>query len=248
MSSGICWRVGIQNQRKWGKIKIALILIRFEYFKTWKRVYIHPSSRCRVKVSDVVEAERQGQATNINKKERKKRSPDHSNPAPWRRHHEWAYSTMIECVNITIPTIFIIPRIQIASKLSGTSSTLRAFRKGTFYFSKELRSIMLYHLWWCIFFAFRRCVVFTGKEADDKHVLAVHTQNHVNLIRTVSSKQFDSKRSTIASKFNSIYFNEGSSESAYLAAGSVLEVCSHLLTCISFVAFYNTVLMYTHKL
>lgn len=71
---------------------------------------------------------------------------------------------------------------------------------------------------------FLRCVLLDAKEAEDKHILAVHSQNHVNLIKKISSKQFDSRRNRIASKLNSIYFNEGSSEAAYLAAGSAIEV------------------------
>jgi histone deacetylase 6 len=74
-----------------------------------------------------------------------------------------------------------------------------------------------------------RCVVLSGKEAEDKYLMAVHSENHVNLIRNISSKQFDSRRNRIASKLNSIYFNEGSSEAAYHAAGSVLVVCFFLL-------------------
>ncbi|XWS60449.1 hypothetical protein CRYUN_Cryun07bG0037300 [Craigia yunnanensis] len=70
----------------------------------------------------------------------------------------------------------------------------------------------------------QRCVLLKAKEAEDKYICAVHSKNHVNLIRNISSKQYDSKRNQIASKLNSIYFNEGSSESAYLAAGSVVEV------------------------
>ncbi|KAK9926116.1 hypothetical protein M0R45_023363 [Rubus argutus] len=70
----------------------------------------------------------------------------------------------------------------------------------------------------------QRCVLLDAKEAEDKHILAVHSQNHVNLIKNISSKQFDSRRNRIASKLNSIYLNEGSSEAAYLAAGSAIEV------------------------
>ncbi|XP_022737840.1 histone deacetylase 5-like [Durio zibethinus] len=70
----------------------------------------------------------------------------------------------------------------------------------------------------------QRCVLLNAKEAEDKYICAVHSKNHVNLIRNISSKQYDSKRNRIASKLNSIYLNEGSSESAYLAAGSVIEV------------------------
>ncbi|KAL6348801.1 hypothetical protein AAG906_033457 [Vitis piasezkii] len=70
----------------------------------------------------------------------------------------------------------------------------------------------------------QRCVVFNAKEVEDKHILSVHNNHQVNLIKNISSKQFDSRRNRIASKFNSIYMNEGSLEAAYLAAGSVIEV------------------------
>lgn len=70
----------------------------------------------------------------------------------------------------------------------------------------------------------QRCVVLSTKEAEDKYIAAVHTKNHIDLIKTISSKKLDSRRHRIAAKFNSIYFNEGSSEAAHLAAGSVLEV------------------------
>ncbi|XP_044477203.1 histone deacetylase 5-like isoform X2 [Mangifera indica] len=70
----------------------------------------------------------------------------------------------------------------------------------------------------------QRCVLLNAKEAEDKYILSVHSKNHVNLIRNVSSKQFDSRRNRIASNFNSIYLNEGSSEAAYLATGSVIEL------------------------
>ncbi|KAJ8752722.1 hypothetical protein K2173_007032 [Erythroxylum novogranatense] len=74
----------------------------------------------------------------------------------------------------------------------------------------------------------QRCEVLTAKEAEDKHLLAVHSGNHVNLIRNISSKKFDSRRESIASTLNSIYLNEGSSEAAYLAAGSVVEVAERV--------------------
>ncbi|KAL6995076.1 Histone deacetylase 5 [Sarracenia purpurea var. burkii] len=70
----------------------------------------------------------------------------------------------------------------------------------------------------------QRCVVLSAKEAEDKYIAAVHTKKHIDLIKNISSKMFDKRRERIAAKYNSIYFNEGSSEAAYLAAGSVLEV------------------------
>ncbi|KAJ9567321.1 hypothetical protein OSB04_003287 [Centaurea solstitialis] len=68
-----------------------------------------------------------------------------------------------------------------------------------------------------------RCVVFDAKEVKDTYIAQVHTNNHINLIKTISSKKLAPQRNRVAAKYNSIYFNEGSSESAYLAAGAVLE-------------------------
>ncbi|XP_062188769.1 histone deacetylase 5-like [Phragmites australis] len=69
-----------------------------------------------------------------------------------------------------------------------------------------------------------RCVALKAKEAEDKYIASVHSKNHIKLMREISSKKYDSSRNKIARKFNSIYFNKGSSESALLAAGSVIEV------------------------
>ncbi|XP_047064907.1 histone deacetylase 5-like [Lolium rigidum] len=69
-----------------------------------------------------------------------------------------------------------------------------------------------------------RCQVLEAKEANESHIASVHTQDHIKLMRDISSKEYDSSRDDIAKGFNSIYFNEGSSESAFLAAGSVIEV------------------------
>ena len=66
-----------------------------------------------------------------------------------------------------------------------------------------------------------RCVVLKAKEAEDKHIASVHSNNHIKLMTEISSKKYDSSRNKIARKYNSIYFNKGSSESAILAAGSV---------------------------
>ncbi|CAN8264847.1 unnamed protein product [Cochlearia groenlandica] len=70
----------------------------------------------------------------------------------------------------------------------------------------------------------QRCVVLGGSKADDKHLQLVHTKDHVNLVKSLSTKQKDYKRNRIASHLNSIYLNGGSSESAYLAAGSVVQL------------------------
>ena len=47
-----------------------------------------------------------------------------------------------------------------------------------------------------ITFEFFRCVVLSGKEAEDKYLMVVHSKNHVNLIRNISSKQFESRRNS----------------------------------------------------
>ncbi|CAN4088374.1 unnamed protein product [Withania somnifera] len=59
----------------------------------------------------------------------------------------------------------------------------------------------------------QRCIVMGGKEAEDKDIELVHTRKHINLIRSYK-----------AAMFNSLYFNEGSSESAYISAGSVIQI------------------------
>ncbi|XP_020599979.1 histone deacetylase 5 [Phalaenopsis equestris] len=73
-----------------------------------------------------------------------------------------------------------------------------------------------------------RCVLLKTKEAEDSIIASVHTKNHIKLIRNISSKAFEFRRLKIASKLNSIYFNEGSSEAAFLAAGTVIEVAENV--------------------
>ncbi|XP_058754604.1 histone deacetylase 5-like [Vicia villosa] len=72
-----------------------------------------------------------------------------------------------------------------------------------------------------------RCVILDAKEAEDKQLLSVHSAKHVNQIKKISSKSFNS-RNNIAARLNSIYFNEGSTEAAYLAAGSTIEVAKRV--------------------
>lgn len=67
-------------------------------------------------------------------------------------------------------------------------------------------------------------MVLGGTKAEDKHLQLVHTTDHVNLVKSLSTKKKDDQRDRIASLLNSIYINGGSSEAAYLAAGSVVEV------------------------
>ncbi|KAH6797304.1 histone deacetylase 5 [Perilla frutescens var. hirtella] len=69
----------------------------------------------------------------------------------------------------------------------------------------------------------KRCIILDAKDAEDNHLALVHTKNHIDLIKNISSRNSESRRKRIAAKFNSIYFNEGSTESASLAAGSVIE-------------------------
>ncbi|KAF8083756.1 hypothetical protein N665_0754s0012 [Sinapis alba] len=70
----------------------------------------------------------------------------------------------------------------------------------------------------------QRCVVLGGSKAEDKHLQLVRTKDHVNLVKSLSTEKKDSRRNKVASELDSIYLNGGSSEAAYLAAGSVVEV------------------------
>ncbi|KAF3499203.1 hypothetical protein F2Q69_00039955 [Brassica cretica] len=69
----------------------------------------------------------------------------------------------------------------------------------------------------------QRCVVLGGTKAEDAHLQLVHTKDHVNLVKSSTNKK-DYQSDRVASLVNSIYLNGSTSEAAYLAAGSVVEV------------------------
>ncbi|KAG8388723.1 hypothetical protein BUALT_Bualt02G0155000 [Buddleja alternifolia] len=69
----------------------------------------------------------------------------------------------------------------------------------------------------------QRCVVLNAKKAKDHQLALVHSKSHIELIKTISSTNFAPRIEKIAAKYDSIYFNGGSSEAANLAAGSVIE-------------------------
>ncbi|KAG8366172.1 hypothetical protein BUALT_Bualt17G0049000 [Buddleja alternifolia] len=69
----------------------------------------------------------------------------------------------------------------------------------------------------------QRCVVLNAKKAEDNQLALVHSKTHIDLIKTISSIHIVPRIEKIASKYDSIYFNGGSSEAANLAAGSVIE-------------------------
>ncbi|CAI5483470.1 unnamed protein product [Closterium sp. Yama58-4] len=70
----------------------------------------------------------------------------------------------------------------------------------------------------------QRCIRVPAREATDEELQSVHTRDHVAFIRAVSSDQLSAEERDACSRaFNSIFFNEGSSSSALLAAGSVAE-------------------------
>lgn len=66
-------------------------------------------------------------------------------------------------------------------------------------------------------------MVLGGTKAEDAHLQLVHTKDHVNLVKSSTNKK-DYQSDRVASLVNSIYLNGSTSEAAYLAAGSVVEV------------------------
>ncbi|EYU23517.1 hypothetical protein MIMGU_mgv1a019729mg, partial [Erythranthe guttata] len=56
----------------------------------------------------------------------------------------------------------------------------------------------------------------------DNHLALVHSGKHIQLIKNISSRKNSTMKRT-AERFDSIYFNEGSSEASSLAAGSVIQ-------------------------
>ncbi|KAH0688307.1 hypothetical protein KY284_018860 [Solanum tuberosum] len=69
----------------------------------------------------------------------------------------------------------------------------------------------------------QRCTVMGGKEAKDEHISLVHDRKHIDFIKSISSKQ-EKFWKEMTKKYNSVYFNQGSSEAAYISAGCVIEV------------------------
>lgn len=69
----------------------------------------------------------------------------------------------------------------------------------------------------------KRCTVMGGKEAKDEHISLVHNRKHIDFIKSISSKE-EMFWKEMAKKYNSVYFNQGSSEAAYISAGCVIEV------------------------
>jgi histone deacetylase 4/5 len=67
------------------------------------------------------------------------------------------------------------------------------------------------------------------REATNEELCSVHTQNHVEVMKAVSSKSYGKhQRKALASRYDSIFFNNSSSKSALLAAGSVIEVADQV--------------------
>jgi histone deacetylase 6 len=67
-----------------------------------------------------------------------------------------------------------------------------------------------------------------AREATKEELCSVHTQNHVELMKAVSSKSYGKhQHKALASHDDSIFFNNGSSKLALLAAGSVIELVIH---------------------
>ena len=120
-----------------------------------------------------------------------------------------------------------IPSVLIASKLSGRSFSSLVSLKGSYFlssFSFAAFAVSCFVYKKVLAFSSCRCAVLGGSKAEDKHLQLVHTKEHVNLVKRLSTKKKDSQRNKIASKLDSVYLNGGSSEAAYLAAGSVVEV------------------------
>ena len=82
-----------------------------------------------------------------------------------------------------------------------------------------------------------------AKEAKEKYIASVHARKHVDLIRKISSKDSSDLKKT-AKKFDSVYFSKGSSESAFLAAGSVIEVISFYF---SYIAYVRSLVLYSNS-
>ncbi|KAL3693534.1 hypothetical protein R1sor_007185 [Riccia sorocarpa] len=74
-----------------------------------------------------------------------------------------------------------------------------------------------------------RCKRVPAREATDAELASVHTSKHIAAMRAVSKQAYDrEERINLARRYNSIYFNKGSTLSSLLAAGSVVELASRV--------------------
>eukprot|EP00897_Mesotaenium_endlicherianum_P009829 jgi/Mesen1/8875/ME000530S08285 len=71
----------------------------------------------------------------------------------------------------------------------------------------------------------QRCVRVEAREATDGELRSVHTADHIRQMRGISKGgRSMPDMVALAQQYNSIYFNQGSSASALLAAGSLVEL------------------------
>ncbi|GBG75386.1 hypothetical protein CBR_g20016 [Chara braunii] len=75
----------------------------------------------------------------------------------------------------------------------------------------------------------RRCVRVPARPATSEELHTVHTAGHTKLMTSLSGAEYgDMERLQLSMKYNSIYFNEGSSGCALLSAGSTVELAERV--------------------
>lgn len=68
-----------------------------------------------------------------------------------------------------------------------------------------------------------RCVRVPARKATKEELESVHEEKHVDFIDSLTGKDIN-ELTELSQLYNSIYFNESSTESALLSAGSLVEV------------------------
>eukprot|EP00899_Mesostigma_viride_P002664 jgi/Mesvir1/12399/Mv00570-RA.1 len=75
----------------------------------------------------------------------------------------------------------------------------------------------------------QRCERIPAREVTDDEMKTVHSRPHIELVRNISSRQYgNAGRAALASKYNSVFFNKGSTQAALLSAGSVVELATRV--------------------
>lgn len=70
-----------------------------------------------------------------------------------------------------------------------------------------------------------KCVMVEAKEASEEQLAGVHSRKHIEVMKSIGTARYNKKkRDKLAASYSSIYFSQGSSEAALLAAGSVVEI------------------------
>jgi histone deacetylase 6 len=76
---------------------------------------------------------------------------------------------------------------------------------------------------------FERCEKLTPRLADKNEILAIHTEEHFNLLKTTSECTDNEKLEDLSSRYDAIYIHPTTFNLSLLACGSTIELVDNIL-------------------